>query len=138
MHSPALSVVTPPSASTDHSATAAQASRSRARPAPGLPSSTSDSAAEWLVITPQAWHELAVALQGAIPLDPRQPAVFGRYRVQSKPPALDRLVTPQFMRQLVLIVQRDAHRTGLAQPALIDRLSRRLAGGRAGDRKSVV
>lgn len=95
-------------------------------PAPGVRFSADNTETELVVLTQPGWQALITALGGASLPDPRQAAAFGRYRVLSRPPALDQLVTPQFMRQLVMIVQQDAQRAGRAVPAPIDRLSRRL------------
>jgi hypothetical protein len=94
--------------------------------APGAPVGADHAATEQVELTPPGWQTLIIALQGSRPPDPRQAAAFGRYQVLSQPPAWDRLVTPQFMRQLVLIVQQDAQSAGRAVPAPIERLSRRL------------
>lgn len=94
--------------------------------APGARPGVAEAAAETVAVTLRGWQDLVRALHSTTPPSPKQAAEFGRYRVRSTPSALDQLVTPLFMRQLVLIVQQDALRAGVAEPALINRLSRRL------------
>ena len=93
---------------------------------PGTAPAADSTAAEAVAVTARGWQALIGALHTAPPADPAQPADFGRYRVRSMPPAPDQLVTPQRMRQLGLILQQHAACCGVAGPALIDRLLRRL------------
>lgn len=93
---------------------------------PGVAPAADGKADDAVAVSARGWQALISALHSAAPADPAQPAVFGRYRVRSMPPAPDQLVSPQFMRRLALIVQQDAARCGVAGPALIDRLLRRL------------
>ncbi len=97
-----------------------------ARPGAAPAAGGTPAEAEAVAVTARGWQALVSALHHTAPADPGQPAAFGVYRVRSLPPAPDQRVTAQVMRRLGLIVQQDAARCGVAVPAVIDRLLRRL------------